>query len=57
MRDVFRNVLAAATLSLASLLPAPFNRRGYTLRIAMGAAAAAPKPAFSTTTASATCGW
>lgn len=29
-----------AMIALASLLPAPFNRRGYTLRIAAGAAAA-----------------
>lgn len=27
-------------IALASLLPAPFNRRGYTMRIALGAAAA-----------------
>ena len=29
-----------AMIALASLLPAPFNRRGYTTRIALGAAAA-----------------
>lgn len=32
--------LMFAMIALACLLPAPFNRRGYTLRIAMGAAAA-----------------
>ncbi len=29
-----------AMIALAALLPAPFNRRGYTMRIALGAAAA-----------------
>ena len=32
--------LMFAMIALACLLPAPFNRRGYTLRIAMGAGAA-----------------
>ena len=32
--------LMFAMIALACLLPAPFNRRGYTLRIAIGAAAA-----------------